>query len=249
MPELRAPFVILSVLFANFWAYAQVPDPSSERTMWDHNGSMMYLIANGSSREIFYEKPRSGMGEAGAKAGYLLFRGEVSNGQYSGTAYIFNPQCGQVPLDVKGAIFDDGKRIVLTGQAPRIARNCRAIASYSTTLEFRLLKTIANPSPPETKKAEEPIAEARFTDAKTLDTSLPSPPVSPPANGTSSPTKEVTANMARLPLDTPFPKHSEKTEFVGDNFETYISAVSAIIVVAVLLFFLARQVSKKQGFH
>ena len=101
MPKLRAPFVILSVLFANFWAYAQVPDPSSERTMWDHNGSLMYLIANGSSREIFYEKPRSGMVEAGAKAGYLLFRGEVSNGQYSGTAYIFNPQCGQVHSTLK----------------------------------------------------------------------------------------------------------------------------------------------------
>ena len=70
MPKLRAPFVILSVLFANFWAYAQVPDPSSERTVWDHNGSVMYLIANGSSREIFYEKPRSGMVEAGAKTAF-----------------------------------------------------------------------------------------------------------------------------------------------------------------------------------
>ena len=101
--------------------------------MWDHNGSVMYLIANGSSRELFYEKPRPGMVEAGAKTGSLLFRGEVSNGQYSGTAYIFNLQCGQVPFQVKGAILDGGERIVLTGQAPRIGRNCQAIASYSTT--------------------------------------------------------------------------------------------------------------------
>ena len=84
---------------------------------------------------------------------------------------------------------------------------------------------------------------------KTLESSLPSPPASPPVNGASSPTEDLTANMVRLPLDTPLPKHGEKTEFVGDNFETYISALSAIVVVAVLLFFLALQVSKKRRFH
>ena len=140
MPKHGAPFAILSILFVGTCAYAQVPDASPERTTWEHNGSAMYLIAKGSSRELFYEKPRPGMLEAGAKTGSLLFRGEVSNGQYSGTAYIFNLQCGQVPFNVKGAILDSGERIVLTGQAPRIGRNCQAYAFYSTTLEFRLLK-------------------------------------------------------------------------------------------------------------
>ena len=66
-----APFAILSILFVGTCAYAQVPDTSPERTTWDHNGSAMYLIAKGSSRELFYEKPRPGMLEAGAKAGSL----------------------------------------------------------------------------------------------------------------------------------------------------------------------------------
>jgi hypothetical protein len=254
MPKHSAPFVILSVLFVNTCLRAQVPDPSPDRTTWDHNGSTMYLIANGTSRELSYEKPRSGMLEAGAKTGSLLFRGEVSNGQYSGTAYVFNQQCGQVPFQVKGAILDNGKRIVLTGQAPRIGRNCQAIASYSTNLEFRLLTPIADSPPPEPQKAEEPKAEVRVTGAKTLDTPSPPAPVPPPANDVASPTKEVTANIARLPLDTPLPQHAEKDKLAGGDFKNYVSTGSVIIVVGALLFFLARQISKKlvlrdRGFH
>jgi hypothetical protein len=97
----------------------------------------MYLVANGSSREIYYQKPRSGMLEAGARPGSLLFRGQVNNGQYLGTAYIFNPHCGPIPYEVKGPIFDDDERIVLTGQAPRVGGNCHTYGSYTSNLEFR----------------------------------------------------------------------------------------------------------------
>jgi hypothetical protein len=249
MPKHRAPFVILSVLFVNTCAYAEVPDPSSERTTWDHNGSVMYLIANGSSRELFYEKPRPGMVEAGAKTGSLLFRGEVSNGQYIGTTYMFNLQCGQVPFQVKGGILDDGKRIVLTGLAPRIGRNCRAIASYSTTLEFRLLNPIADSPASEPQKAEEPKAEVPLMADNTLNT--PSPPATAPApsppkaNDVALPAKQVTANMARLPLGTPLPQHAEKDKIAGGDFENYVSTGSVIVVTGALLFLSARQISRK----
>ena len=33
-------------------------------TLWDHNGSVMYLVENGASREFYYQKPRAGMLEA-----------------------------------------------------------------------------------------------------------------------------------------------------------------------------------------
>ena len=36
-----------------------------EPTLWDHNGSVMYLVANGSSREFYYQKPRPGILEVG----------------------------------------------------------------------------------------------------------------------------------------------------------------------------------------
>src|SRR5690348_8308748 len=117
----------------------QMPSETPARTLWDHNGSVMYLIANGASREFYYQKPRPGMLDAGARPGSLLFRGQVNNGQYLGTAYIFNPQCGVIPFEAKGPILDDDERIVLTGQAPRVGRNCRIYASYTSTLEFRRL--------------------------------------------------------------------------------------------------------------
>jgi hypothetical protein len=68
----------------------------------------MYLIENGPSREFYYQKPRAGMLEAGARPDSLLFRGEINDGQFSGTAYIFNAQCGQVAYEVKGPILDNG---------------------------------------------------------------------------------------------------------------------------------------------
>src|ERR1043166_9574337 len=83
-------------------AQAQTQTASAEPTIWNHNGSVMYLVANGQPREFHYQKPRAGMLEVGARAGALLFRGEIDNGEYSGTAYIFNPHCGQTPYQVKG---------------------------------------------------------------------------------------------------------------------------------------------------
>ena len=88
-------------------AQAQTQTASPDRTIWDHNGSVMYLVANGSSREFYYQKPRPGMLDAGAGPGSLLFRGQVNNGQYLGTAYIFNPQCGVISYEAKGPILDD----------------------------------------------------------------------------------------------------------------------------------------------
>src|SRR5215469_8106700 len=43
-------------------------------------------------------------------------------------------------LQVKGPILDNDERIMLTGQAPRLGRNCRANESYTSNLEFRRLK-------------------------------------------------------------------------------------------------------------
>jgi hypothetical protein len=79
-------------------AQAQTQTASAEPTIWDHNGSVVYLVANGQSREFHYQKPRAGMLEVGVRPGSLLFRGEIDNGQYSGTAYIFSPHCRTNPV-------------------------------------------------------------------------------------------------------------------------------------------------------
>jgi len=138
--ELAVAAIALVASGAVASAQAQTQTASAEPTIWDHNGSVVYLVANGQSREFHYQKPRAGMLEVGARPGSLLFRGEIDNGQYSGTAYIFSPHCGQIPFQVKGPILDNDERITLTGQAPRLGRNCRANESYTSNLEFRRLK-------------------------------------------------------------------------------------------------------------
>ena len=167
----RFIFLWMIPLFFSTSLYAQPQDasPPAERTLWDHNGSIMYLIAIGSSRELHYQKPRPGMLEARAHPDDVLFTGEINDGQISGTAYIFNAQCGQVPFHVKGPILDNGGRIVLTGQAPRIGRNCQTFGDHTSTLEFRLLKTseVGQPSPAtaQAPNVEEPTRDPPPSDA------------------------------------------------------------------------------------
>jgi hypothetical protein len=138
--ELAVAAIALIASGAVASAQAQTQTTSVEPTIWDHNGSVVYLVANGQSREFHYQKPRAGMLEVGARPGSLLFRGEIDNGQNFGTAYIFSPHCGQIPFQVKGPISDSDELIMLTGQAPRLGRNCRANESYTSNLEFRRLK-------------------------------------------------------------------------------------------------------------
>ena len=148
-------------------AQAHTQTATPESTIWDHNGSVMYLVATGSSREIFYQKPRPGMLEAGVRPGSLLFRGEINNGHYLGTAYIFNLHCGPIPFEVKGPILNDDEQIVLTGQAPRVGRSCRAHESYVSNLEFRRLK------PTEAVQSEEALAAAQPPAAGVSETEVP----------------------------------------------------------------------------
>jgi hypothetical protein len=139
------------------WTSAQTlaQTASPEPTIWDHNGSVMYLVANGSSREFYYQKPRAGMLDAGARPGSLLFRGQLSDGQFSGTAYIFNSHWGSIPFQVRGSGLDNDERITLTGQAPRVGRNCSPYGSYTSNLEFRRLK------PQEAAQSQELLASAQ----------------------------------------------------------------------------------------
>jgi hypothetical protein len=66
-------------------------------TLWDHNGSVVYLLKNGDNRELHYLEPRARMLQAGAQPGSLLFKGRSIKSRYVGTAYVFNQRCGQTP--------------------------------------------------------------------------------------------------------------------------------------------------------
>ena len=70
--ELAVAAIALIATVAVASAQAQTQTTSPKPTIWDHNGSVMYLVANGPSREFHYQKPRAGMLEVGVRPGSLL---------------------------------------------------------------------------------------------------------------------------------------------------------------------------------
>jgi len=243
IPRYFAFFAVLPVLFLNTSVYAQTPDASADRTIWDHNGSVMYLVANGSSREFYYEKPRPGMLESGASPGSLLFRGEVNNGQYSGTSYIFTPRCGQMPFRVKGAILDNDQLIVLTGQAPRVGRNCKTYASYTTNLEFRLLKPIAESLSQERASDHEENKPELKAESEVEKPSTSTAQVAA-ANDSPSAAKAVSPTITQQPLGTPAAQTGAKKEAFGaDDLDDYVLIGALAVLIGGLLLFSASQFS------
>ena len=171
-----AAIALVAAAFAS--AQAQTQTASPEPTVWDHNGSVVSLVTDGSSREFRYQKPRQGMLDAGARPDSVLFRGEINNGQYLGTAYIFNSHCGPIPFEVKGSVLDD-ERVVLTGKAPRVGRNCQTYGSYTSNLEFRRSKAS------EVAQSQEPLVAAQPSPIAVSKTEAP-----PRSSGKSTPTAQ-----------------------------------------------------------
>jgi hypothetical protein len=141
----RCLWLLLSVVWTTGAATATWAD--SEPTLWSHNGSVLYLIAKGTSREFRYEEPRPGMLQGCAHRGALLFRGQSINHQYSGTAYIFSCRCGRQAYQVSGPILDGYERVLMTGRAPQVGPDCNITGYFDDTLEFRLIKQNPQPEP------------------------------------------------------------------------------------------------------
>ena len=202
-------------------ANAQTQTTSPEPTIWDHNGSVTYLVESGSFREFHYQKPRPGMLEVGARPGSLLFRGQVNNGQYSGTAYLFNPHCGAIPYRVKGSALDNDERIMLTGQIPQVGRNCRTYGSYTSNLEFRRLKpadVAQSQEAPEATQAlgvEQPKSE---TPSGIKTENSPSEVTEPKVS--------VSTPVARLPVTNGAPSAAEDL-----NNYIWVGALIAVVLV------------------
>ena len=138
MPKRFGLCCALLALSTSALAQSKGPAARLESTLWDHDGSVVYLLALGAAREFHYKEPRAGMVEAGARSGALLFRGTVANGQFAGTAFIFDRRCGQLPYPVSGPILDHDERVVLTGEAPLVGAKCRVQGHFTEVLEFRL---------------------------------------------------------------------------------------------------------------
>jgi hypothetical protein len=111
------------------------------RTIWDHNGSEMYLVGDGTTRRIYYHRPRQAMIEAGARPGTLLFAGDRSGSSYRGISHVFSSRCGKLYYEVIGVAESD-LRIVLSGKAPTgLDANCKVIRWRDDRLVFTYLRT------------------------------------------------------------------------------------------------------------
>jgi hypothetical protein len=235
-------------------AHAQTQTASPEPTTWDHNGSVMYLVENGSSREFHYQKPRPGMLEAGAHPGSLLFRGQVDNGQYFGTAYIFNPHCGQIPFQVKGPVLDNEERIALTGEAPQVGQNCRTRRYYTSSLEFKRLHPI------EGAQLQEPFGVAHAPNIEDTRPELP-PQVGGEVPGalaaqpsvksnTPSAAKDSSRNVAeRREPGTPITEPSVTNRIPSQDPDNYRSGVVFIVMIVSLFSFSLAISLSKNGFR
>jgi hypothetical protein len=103
---------------------------------WSHNGSSLYLMAEGDRRRFYYETPRPGMAGQGVERGTLLFDGQKVGNNYQGTAYVFDRQCGKFPYAVSGAVTEGSPRIVLYGRAPEPDASCKIGGYRVDTLVF-----------------------------------------------------------------------------------------------------------------
>ena len=107
------------------------------RSFWMHNGSLLYLVAEGDKRSFYYEKPRPGVQAAGARPGALLFEGRRQGPSYAGTAYIFAGRCGTIAYAVRGAVSNNDRRVTMAGNAPSgISGDCQVTGWRHDVLVF-----------------------------------------------------------------------------------------------------------------
>lgn len=92
--------------------------PPGGASLWSHNGSTLYLTAEGAKRTFHYETPRPGMVQAGARPGDVVFSGTRKGREYEGFAYVFSKACGAVPYNVNGYVSADDRSVRLRGKAP-----------------------------------------------------------------------------------------------------------------------------------
>ena len=105
--------------------------PSDASSYWGMNGSILYLVAHGSSRKFYYFVPRAGMSEYRVVRGTLFFDGSRTGDNYSGTAFVFTKNgCGPQGYQTSGTVSADQREVILRGRYPsKFDGNCH-ITNY-----------------------------------------------------------------------------------------------------------------------
>ena len=133
---------------------------ATQQSTWNHNGSVVSLVARGEKQRIVYQTPRVGLIDAGVKPGMVLFEGHRKQLSFSGTAYMFYRTCKPQSYAVTGDINESASQITLKGKAPLLDVNCTNTGSRDDLLIF----TAIQPTPGEPPKSDQ-IAAAPSTTA------------------------------------------------------------------------------------
>jgi hypothetical protein len=129
-------------------------DSAFADSLWDHNGSVMRLVADGDQRQLLYERPRQILRGAGVQQGTVLFDGYRVGNKYKGTAKRFSKNCSApLPYEVSGTVVTETK-VVLKGRREVYDDNCRPTGRFKTdTLVFKYLSASQETTTvPQTKK-------------------------------------------------------------------------------------------------
>jgi hypothetical protein len=105
------------------------------QSQWNHNGSVVTLIAKAASRQFVYAKPRPGLP---VSSGTLLFTGKRTGNKYSGSAYVFSSKCGPLAYPVNGEVSADERNVTLFGVAPLPDDLCKIVDADSTSQRIEI---------------------------------------------------------------------------------------------------------------
>ena len=105
---------------------AALSTTASADSCWNHNGSVMRLVAQGNNRWFYYENPKQVLRRAGVRQGTLLFNGRKQGNFYSGTARRFSKYCPGEALEyyVEGPARRDQLKVTVEGQR-EVYKQCR----------------------------------------------------------------------------------------------------------------------------
>jgi len=107
-------------------AFATGTGTAAADSCWNHNGSIMRLVAQGNNRWFYYEVPRQVLRNAGVRRGTLLFNGRKNGNSYSGTSRVFSKWCN-APLQyyVQGPVSPSQTRVTIRGTRDVYGSGCR----------------------------------------------------------------------------------------------------------------------------
>lgn len=100
---------------------------ASADSCWNHNGSVMRLVARGNQRWFYYEEPKRVLRRAGVRQGTLLFNGRKDGNYYTGTARRFSKYCPGEALEyhVEGPVRRDQLKVTVEGRR-EVQSQCRS---------------------------------------------------------------------------------------------------------------------------